>query len=130
MDPRDVEIVNGSFASIFSQKAALADHFYKHLFIELPHVQPLFGGELAKQKEMFSIMLAAAVRSISDERDLGKLCEGLKSSHAAYGLGSMEAAKASKSLMQAFKDVLGSEFDKELEGAWERTIARLIQAMV
>lgn len=130
MEPRHIEIVTGSFGRIYSQKAVLAEHFYRHLLAELPHVKPYFTGEAPKQKEMFSIMLAAAVGGLTDERDLCELCEGLKVSHSAYGLGSYEVEKTVESLLKALRQVLGSEFDTEMEQAWGQAIARLVRAMV
>lgn len=130
MESRNVEIVTSSFGSVYAQKAALAEHFYRHLFTELPHVKPYFNGGVSKQKEMFSIMLAAAVGGLTDERDMSELCEGLKVSHSAFGLGSYEAEKTTESLMKAFQEVLGSEFDREMEHAWGQAIARVVRAMV
>ncbi|WP_084294344.1 MULTISPECIES: globin domain-containing protein [Leisingera] len=130
MECRDYDVVNGSAGLLFSQRVELAEQFYTHLFEALPQVKPLFKSNFSKQKEMFTVMLAACVRSLSNERELQKMCEGLRAAHASYNLSEIEIEITSQSLLKALKEVLGDSFDTELQQAWERTIVRLMRAMV
>lgn len=127
MEARDIEEMRSSFTRIYARKAELAERFYVHLFALLPEVEPLFGDDFSKQKEMFASMLTYCLKGVANNQSLIHTADTLARTHARYHLGSRETALAGQAVMAALEDVLGSDLTPEQSAVWERAIADVMQ---
>ncbi|MCD9147980.1 globin domain-containing protein [Pseudophaeobacter flagellatus] len=125
MDPKDIEEMQASFASIYGRKAEFADRFYVHLFARMPEAEAMFVGDFAKQKEMFAAMLTYCLKGISDHKSLVHAGDALAKTHARFDLGAREAELAIDAMMAAFDDVLGGDLAPTQREVWRLAITRI-----
>jgi len=124
-----ISLIQNSFARVFRHKGELAERFYHHLFQALPEAQGLFRNDFFHQKEMFVMMLASTVRSLSSEESFEVLGDRLARQHASFGVSSAQYQAATDALVSAMKDVLGEDLSLEEEKAWNTAINRLTRKM-
>ena len=129
MNSDDCALVQRSFARVFARKAHLADRFYHHLFRGNPKARALFGGNMSRQKEMFTTMLTSSVRSMSDSDSFDALADRLADSHARFHLTQEDLSVAVQALIGALRDVLGNELSEQEAQAWQQAITRLTRMM-
>lgn len=125
-----IPLVQNSFVRVFAHKAELTERFYFHLFEALPEVRGLFKKEFFHQKEMFSTMLAATVRSMSSVGSFQELGQRLAHQHAGFGVRPEQYKAAANALIAALKDVLDGQLSPEEEEAWQTAITELTNQMM
>jgi nitric oxide dioxygenase len=124
-----ISLIQDSFANVFRHKGELAERFYHHLFTALPEARGMFRNDFFHQKEMFVMMLASTVRSLSSEESFEALGDRLARQHASFGVSSDQYQAATDALVSAMKDVLGEDLSQEEEQAWKMAISRLTRKM-
>jgi len=129
MEGNDVKEMQSSFSLIYARKAELAERFYVHLFELLPEVERLFGGDFAKQKEMFSAMLTYCLKGVANNQSMTHARDSLSLTHGRYNLGRQETALAGKAVMAALEDVLGNDLTREQVSVWEQAIAGVMDLL-
>jgi hemoglobin-like flavoprotein len=129
MDPRQIALVQTSFASIAPQASHLARQFYDRLFELDPTLRPLFSGDMAKQGLKLMATLQLAVNALRDVEQIVPALRRLGRNHRAYGVADAHYATVGAALLWALEQSLQEQFTRELRDAWAAAYAVLSGAM-
>ena len=118
MTPKQIELVQDSFALIVPRRAQVAAIFYQRLFELAPQVRPLFKGDLEIQGKKLMQVLTSVVRSLENFTPLFLTIDALAQRHVAYGVRDAHYAPVGRALILALRQGLGDAFTIETEEAW------------
>jgi hemoglobin-like flavoprotein len=118
MTPRQIEIVQQSFAKVAPIADVAADLFYNRLFELDPSLRKLFSGDMKKQGGMLMSMLASAVRGLSNPNALLPVLTMLGRRHAGYGVVDAHYTTVAQALLWTLEQGLGDDFTPETRDAW------------
>ena len=130
MTPKQVALVQTSFAAVVPKAATAADLFYERLFELAPEVRPMFADDLSGQKKKLIDTLAYAVDSLTQPEKLGAEIEALGERHADYGTKVEQFTPVGTALLFALEQVLGEGFTPAVADAWETVYSDLSRAMI
>lgn len=130
MTPKDIALIQSSFAQIFPQKARFGALFYEKFFALNPDVRAMFRISIARQSEMLVEALALVVRGLRDDGALPPKALQLAARHGRYGVTPEHYAQMGEALLSTLTEVLGDAFDTETRAAWEQAYGRLSKTMI
>ena len=118
MTPRQIMLVQTSFAQVTPIAATAADLFYGRLFQIAPDVRAMFPDDLSGQKKKLMAMLGTAVADLShlDTRLPAVRAPGRR--HTGYGVGTAHYVPVGVALLWALEKGLGDVFTAEVREAW------------
>src|SRR5215469_1442169 len=114
MTPRQVTLVQESFAKIVPIREQAAALFYNRLFAIDPSTRPLFRGDMTSQGAKLMVAIAAVVKSL-DRIDT------VREEHYA---------SAGAALLWTLEQGLGVDFTPDVQRAWARAYDLLSEAMI
>jgi hemoglobin-like flavoprotein len=129
MTPRQIELVQKSFADVKPIAATAADLFYGRLFTLDPGLRTLFKGDMQKQGQMLMSMISAAVSGLSDLDTLAPIVRKLGARHVGYGVREEHYAIVGAALLWTLEQGLGPKFTPEVRDAWTQTYGLLADVM-
>jgi hemoglobin-like flavoprotein len=118
MTPRQVELVQESFTKVLPIAPAAAQMFYAKLFEIDPSLKMLFKGDMKEQGRMLMMMIAGAVRGLSNPATLVPVLKGLGARHVNYGVRDHHYDTVGNALIWTLQKGLGELFTDELCEAW------------
>lgn len=118
MTPRQIDLVQDSFALIVPRRAEVATSFYRILFDLAPHIRPLFRNDVETQGQKLMQVLTSVVRSLSNLTPLFQTIDALAERHVGYGVRNAHYAPVGRALILALREALGEAFTIETEEAW------------
>ena len=118
LTPRQIELVQQSFAKVAPIADVAANLFYARLFELDPSLRKLFTGDMKKQGAMLMSMLASAVRGLSNPNALLPVLTMLGRRHAGYGVVDAHYTTVAQALLWTLEQGLGEDFTPETRGAW------------
>jgi nitric oxide dioxygenase len=118
MTPRQIELIQDTFAAVRPNDEAAADLFYSRLFEIAPEVRPMFRGDLKEQGRKLMATLAFVVAGLSRFDKLKAAVSKLGSRHASYGVQDQHYAAVAEALLWTLRQGLGASFTSEAEEAW------------
>lgn len=130
MTPRQIQLVQSSFAKvapILEQAAAL---FYTRLFELAPQVQPLFRGDMAGQGRKLMTMLGTVVNGLTQLEVIVPAAQKLAQRHVAYGARPEHYPVVGTALLDTLSQGLGKDFTPEVREAWTTAYGMLSGVMV
>ena len=86
MTPRQIQIIQETFAQVESISDTAAALFYDHLFTLDPSLRHLFKGDMQEQGRKLMSMIAFAVKGLSRLETLVPGVQALGRRHAGYGV--------------------------------------------
>lgn len=113
-----LELVQQTFALVEPNAPAVAEAFYERLFTIDPHLQTLFGGDMADQRERLMTMISAAVDGLSDLEGLVPTLQDLGVRHAGYDVSPADYDSVGAALLGTLEDGLGDAFSADVREAW------------
>jgi hemoglobin-like flavoprotein len=129
MTPKQIEIVQSSFAKVAPIAEAAAGLFYARLFELDPSLKPLFNGDMKRQGMMLMSMLATAVRGLTNTEALVPVVKGLGRRHVGYGVKDQHYQTVGQALIDTLAKGLGDDFTRETREAWLAAYALLSSVM-
>ena len=129
MTPKQIEIVQSSFAKVAPIAETAAGLFYARLFELDPKLQPLFKGDMKRQGMMLMSMIATAVRGLSNTEALVPMVKNLGRRHVGYGVKDSHYATVGQALIETLEKGLGSDFDAATREAWLAAYSMLSTVM-
>jgi hemoglobin-like flavoprotein len=129
MTPRQIELVQQSFAQVQPIAATAADLFYDRLFTLDPGVRAMFKGDMARQKTLLMAMLAAAVNGLRDLDKLAPVVRQLGARHVGYGVKAEHYPIVGGALLWTLEQGLGEAFTPEVREAWTAAYGLLSDVM-
>ena len=130
MTPKQVALVQTSFAKVAPIAGVAADLFYDRLFEMAPDVRRLFPNDLAEQKNKLMTMLGAAVAGLSKPEALLPVVRALGARHAGYGVAARHFAPVGAALIWTLEKGLGEAFTPDMKAAWVEVYSVLSHAMI
>lgn len=119
MTPRQIELVQSSFAQVAPLADQAAALFYGRLFTLDPALRKLFRGDMTQQGAKLMQMIGAAVRGLHDLPKLVPVLGGLGARHRGYGVKPRDYDSVAQALMWTLEQGLQSAFTPEVRAAWE-----------
>ena len=116
--PRQITVVQESFAAVAPIAADAADLFYQRLFTLDPSLRPLFPDDLEEQKRKLMQMLGLAVKGLNQPERLVPVLEDLGRRHGTYGVKDEHYDVVGEALLGTLAKGLGEAFTPEVEEAW------------
>lgn len=129
MTPRQIELVQASFADVKPIAATAADLFYDRLFKLDPQLRPLFRNDMQQQGQMLMSMIGAAVNGLSNLEALAPVVRKLGARHVGYGVRDEHYAVVGAALIWTLEQGLGAKFTPEVREAWTQTYGLLADVM-
>ena len=129
MDPRQVQLVQESFAKVLPIADLAAAMFYNRLFETAPELKPLFKGDMQQQGKRLMSMIAAAVRGLNDLGKLVPVVQQLGVRHHGYGVQDKDYATVGAALLWTLEQGLGAAFTDEVKRAWTAVYGVLASTM-
>ena len=129
MDPKQIQLVQESFAKVLPIADAAAAMFYQRLFETAPELKPLFKGDMQQQGKRLMSMIGLAVRKLNALPELVPALQELGGRHAGYGVKPRDYATVGGALLWTLEQGLGAAFTGEVKQAWTAVYGVLAETM-
>lgn len=128
--PRQIELVQQSFASIAPNADAVPAMFYARLFKLDPDLRGLFKSDLTAQGRKLMQMLSTVVSGLGHLEPLVPVAQELAKRHVGYGVQATHYETVGEALLDTLQAGLGDAFTPELRAAWVDVYGLLAKVMV
>src|SRR5690349_20422605 len=108
LTPRQIALVQDSFAVVAPIADDAASLFYRRLFELDPSLQAMFRGDMREQRKKLMQMLTAAVKGLNHLDRLVPVVEDLGRRHAGYGVADQHYDTVGAALLWTLEKGLGS----------------------
>ena len=129
MNPKQIQLVQESFAKVQPIAAQAAQMFYQRLFELDPKLKKLFKGDMVAQGVKLMGMIAAAVKGLSNVDKLVPVLQGLGSRHGGYGVKPADYGTVGQALLWTLDKGLGAEFTPAVRAAWTEVYGVMADVM-
>lgn len=130
MTPRQIALIQTSFARVAEDAEHATGLFYHRLFSTEPEIKALFHTPVTEQGAHFSVALGAMVDGLDRlDETLPHIAE-LALRHVDYGVKPEHYAPFCAALIWTLRKGLGEAFDAETEAAWEDALALWSASMI
>jgi hemoglobin-like flavoprotein len=129
MRPRQIELVQESWAKIAPIVDTAAQVFYERLFALDPALRPMFKGDLAAQAWKLSTMISFAVKGLNRVEALKPGLLALGARHADFGVRDEHYQTVGQALLWTLGKGLGEAFTPETARAWASAYDLLASTM-
>ena len=129
LSPRQIELVQSSFAKVAPIAEDAAKLFYDRLFEIAPEVRPLFKGDMKEQGAKLMAMLARAVSALDKLDDLVPVVQELGRRHHGYGVTAEHYGPVGEALLWTLEQGLGDAFTPAVKAAWTKVYGLLAEVM-
>ncbi len=123
--------VRESWARIRPDRKRICALFYQRLIEQYPEMQPLFKGDMDRQRDLLVTMLDTVVSALDNPDPVRRLIETLGERHVGYGVTPAHYVQFRGVLLWAIEQGLGDDFDASTARAWGEvydTLTRTMQA--
>jgi hemoglobin-like flavoprotein len=128
LTPRQIELVQKTFAQIAPQADEAAHLFYGYLFESNPSLRLMFKHDMREQGRKLMQMLSVAVHALDHLEDIVPAVQALGERHTGYGVKYEDYAAVGQALVWTLEQGLGEAFTPEVKEAWTSTYVALVQA--
>jgi hemoglobin-like flavoprotein len=128
--PRQIELVQSSFAKVRPIAPQAAEIFYARLFELAPQVRSMFRGDMAEQGRKLMAMLGTVVAGLTRLDTLVPAAQQLAVRHVAYGAQPAHYPVVGRALLDTLAKGLGDEFTPEVHDAWATAYGVLSGVMI
>lgn len=125
MTPRQISIIQASFAQLLPIPDRVGARFYRRLFQMAPETRGMFADDMAEQNRKLAVTLAAVVEGLDRIETILPAVHDLAVRHRDYGVVEEQYGLVGLALVETLREMLGAGFDGELEQAW-RDAYRLV----
>jgi hemoglobin-like flavoprotein len=130
MTPRQVALVQESFAKIVPIREQAAALFYDRLFAIDPSTRPLFRGDMKSQGAKLMAAIGAVVKSLDRIDTMLDDLRTLARRHHRYGVREVHYASVGAALLWTLEQGLGVDFTPDVRRAWATAYDLLSGAMI
>jgi hemoglobin-like flavoprotein len=129
MTPKQITLVQQSFADVLPIADMAASMFYERLFALDPTLRSLFHGDMQEQGRKLMTMLRVVVAGLSRLEELVPAVQRLGIRHRGYGVTDAHYATVGTALLWTLQQGLGEGFTPEVQEAWTRAYTLLADTM-
>lgn len=130
LTPRQIGLVQDSFAAVVPITATVAAHFYRRLFAIAPDTRALFRHDMDEQGRKLFLTLATVVDALDRLDRVVPVAQALAVRHIAYGVAEEHYAAVGTALIDTLRDTQGAGFDADTEAAWVAAYSILSGCMI
>ena len=127
MTPDQIQRVTAVIGQV-DRHPEFAERFYDRLFVVAPEAAPMFG-DLTAQRMKLAEELASMVALLADLPALDQRARELGDRHRGYGVRAAHYRIARQVMVDTLHEVLGDEFGREDEDAWNRATMLITELM-
>jgi hemoglobin-like flavoprotein len=129
MTPKQIDLVQDSFALVKPIADAAAELFYARLFLLDPSLKPLFKGDMKAQGKMLMSVLGTAVGGLRNLEVLSPIVRTLGARHVGYGVKPHHYETVGDALLWTLEKGLREQFTPAVRDAWASAYALLAEVM-
>lgn len=130
MQPRQITLIQSSFAEVVPLTDEAAALFYRRLFEIAPQTRRLFVNDIEEQGRKLLLTLATVVDALDDIPSIVPAVTALAERHVGYGVRDEHYAAVGAALIAMLRGTLGARFDAETEAAWGAAYQFLADTMI
>ncbi len=130
MTPRQILLVQTSYAKVVPIADQAATLFYARLFELAPQVRPMFKGDMVEQGRKLMAMLTLVVKGLNKLDTLIPAAQQLARRHVGYGATAEHYPVVGRALLDTLSKGLGDGFTPEVREAWTAAYATLSGVMI
>ena len=129
MTPKQIDLVQQTFAEIKPIAAAAAELFYSRLFMLDPSLRKMFKGDITKQGQMLMSVLGTSVNGLRNLEALAPVVRHLGARHVGYGVKDEHYATVGSALLWTLQIGLKEKFTDDVRDAWAAAYTLLSEVM-
>ena len=129
MTPRQIQLVQESWAKVEPIADTAARMFYRRLFEIAPEVRPMFTTSISEQGDKLMKTIAVAVNGLKKLDTILPVVEDLGRRHNDYGTQPEHYDTVAEALLWTLEQGLGDDFTPEVREAWAETYTTLATVM-
>lgn len=130
MTPKQIELVQASFARVAPNAEVVAALFYERLFEIAPEIRSLFEDDMSEQGRKLIGMLAAVVSGLSNLETILPAAKALAVRHVSYGVKPGHYVPVGEALIWTLEKGIGADFTSDTRDAWLAAYRVLSGAMI
>jgi hemoglobin-like flavoprotein len=118
MTPKQVALVQDSFAKVASTSEAVAVLFYDRLFDIAPQMKAMFPDDMIEQRRKLMATLAVVVKGLGNLEQVLPAASALAKRHVSYGAKPRHYPVVGAALLWTLELGLGDGWTPEVADAW------------
>ena len=129
MNPKQIALVQTSFAQVVPIADVAASLFYQRLFQLDPSLRPMFRGDMTEQGKKLMTMIGSVVGNL---RSLERIVPGVRAlgaRHADYGVRDEHYDTVGAALLWTLEQGLGEAFTDDVRDGWVAAYTLLADTM-
>jgi nitric oxide dioxygenase len=130
MTPKQVTLVQQSFAELAPIADEAAIMFYDRLFDVAPQLKPMFPADMTEQRHKLMATLAIVVNGLRNLQSVLAAASALAKRHVAYGVKPEHYPVVGAALLWTLEKGLGKTWTPEVATAWAAAYSMLSTFMV
>lgn len=130
LTPRQIDLVQDSFAAVVPITDRAATAFYQRLFALAPDTRPLFTADMEQQGRKLFLTLATIVDALDRLETIVPTARELAIRHVAYGARPQHYRHVGTALLDTLRSEIGAGFDADTEAAWVAAYTILSDVML
>src|SRR5271167_1675994 len=130
MTPKQVALVQDSFAKVALTSEAAAVLFYDRLFDIAPQMKAMFPDDMIEQRRELMAMLAGVVKGLGNLEQVSPAAGALAKRHVSYGAKAEHYPVVGAALLWTLEKGLGDGWTPEVADAWGTAYGTLSGYMI
>jgi hemoglobin-like flavoprotein len=130
MTPKQIALVQDSFAKVAPISDQAAVLFYGRLFEIAPQVQAMFPTDMTEQRRKLMATLAVVVGGLNNLESILPAASALATRHVSYGAKAEHYPVVGAALLWTLEKGLGAAWTPEVAEAWTAAYATLSGFMI
>jgi hemoglobin-like flavoprotein len=130
MTPKQVALVQQSFAKVAPISEQAAAMFYGRLFDVAPQVKAMFPDDMGEQRIKLMATLATVVNGLTNLEAVLPAASALARRHVTYGAKAEHYPAVGSALLWTLEKGLGTAWTAEVADAWKAAYATLSTYMI
>jgi nitric oxide dioxygenase len=130
LTPRQIALVQTSFAQVVPITDEAANAFYGRLFDVAPETRALFHKDMKEQGRKLFLTLATVVDALDRIDTIVPVARELAIRHVGYGAKEAHYGAVGTALIETLRVGLGQWFDRETEDSWRAAYTILADTML
>src|SRR5438132_5123928 len=130
MTPKQVALVQDSFAKVAPNSEAAAALFYDRLFDIAPQIRAMFPDDMIEQRRKLMTMLAGVVKGLGNLEQVLPAASALAKRHVSYGAKAEHYPVVGAALLWTLEKGLGEAWTSDVAEAWTAAYGTLSGYMI
>ncbi len=130
MTPKQIKLVQESFAKVAPISETAAALFYNRLFEMAPQVKAMFPADMTEQRKKLMATLAVVVNGLGNLESILPAVSALATRHVGYGAKREHYPVVGAALLWTLEEGLGDGWTPELADAWTAAYGTLSGFMI